>query len=450
MTTATLARLVLESLPQAISAIDAEGRFVFANAAFWQDVDVTPEACPLGSSVRDVVRLIAYRGRYGPGDPEAQVAAVMAIDRTKPTRRLITMPDASRSLEIISVPLADGGYINIGHDVTALVHAREEQAARARLLESTLAQLRSGVVRFDEALRVSVCNPTYDALVGLPGGSVRPGMMHRDIVGLLDRHGEFATSEEAQEVLAALERNRAAAGTRERRRPSGEVLRFDTQPTRDGGCLVEATDITALKNAEDEARRRAAQLDGMLAALPHGVCVYGPDRRVQMLNAAYQRLIGDDAVSLGARLEDVIAARLRSGEYDAATAAAVLARFAPPTTVLPPMRRQRPNGLVLENCMARMPDGGVISVFTDVTALHQAEEAARQRAAMLDGVLEALPHGVCVYGGDRRVAMVNEAYRFIMAGAPIAVGDHIEEIAARRIAPANSRPSTPRTSWPTP
>jgi signal transduction histidine kinase len=138
--------------------------------------------------------------------------------------------------------------------------------------------------------------------------------------------------------------------------------------------------------------------------------------------------------AIGDHVEEVAARRVRSGEYDAETAAQVLARYGPAGADLPPMRRHRPNGMVLENRMARMPDGGIVSVFTDVTALHQAEEAARQRAALLDGVLEALPHGVCVYGGDRRVAMVNEAYRRIMQGSPIAVGEHIEHVAGRRIA----------------
>jgi signal transduction histidine kinase len=427
-------RAVLDALPQAICAIDETERFAYANAAFWKFAGVEPGDCPIGSPLRDVVRMLAYRGHYGAGDPEAQVEAILAINRSRFSRRQVATADGTRTLELVSMPLPGGGFVNTAHDITALIRAREEQAARARVLETTLTRLRGGVARFDENMRLTVTNPAYESLLGLTGGAVHPGMTHRDIIGLLDEIGEFTANGEAGAVRVTMERDRAFGSTRERRRPSGDVLRFDTQPMPDRGSLVEVTDITALKRAEDEAKRRAAMLDGMLAALPHGVVVYGPDRRVQMFNAAYERMMGGAPVHVGDLFDDAVARRLASGEYDEAMAARVLRRFGQLGEDVPPMRRARPNGTVLENSMARMPDGGRIAVFTDVTALHQAQEAARQRAALLNGVLEALPHGVCVYGPDRRVAMFNDSYTRIMEGAEISIGDHIDDVVARRVA----------------
>jgi signal transduction histidine kinase len=424
----------LEALPQPISVVDAEGRLGYANRAFWRDAGVAPEACPLGTPLRDVVRLLAYRGLYGGGDPEAAVEAVMAVDRSRPSRRQFGRADGSGSFETVSVPLAGGGFVAVSHDITALLRAREEQAARARLLESTLAGLSGGVVRFDADLRLALFNPAYESLIGLPGGTLRGGMPHEAIIRLLDERGEFAADGEAAMRAEKLARDRSRASVTQRQRPSGEVLRFDSRPVGDGGFVVEVTDITALKRAEEEAKRRAALLDGVLEALPQGVCLYSPDRRVAMFNGAYARMMAGSGVALGESLDEVVARRRVQGEYDEATAAQVLSRFQPGALPLPPMRRLRPNGTVLENSMARLPDGGIISVFNDVTALHFAEAAARERAALLDGVLRALPHGVCVYGPDRRVAMFNAAYARIMDGSPIAVGEHIEEIAARRIA----------------
>jgi hypothetical protein len=37
----------------------------------------------------------------------------------------------------------------------------------------------------------------------------------------------------------------------------------------------------------------------------------------------------------------------------------------------------------------------------------------------LESILEALPHGVCVYGADHRVAMFDRAYAQMMEGAPL-------------------------------
>src|SRR5208337_1974690 len=47
-------------------------------------------------------------------------------------------------------------------------------------------------------------------------------------------------------------------------------------------------------------------------------------------------------------------------------------------------------------------------------------------------ILEAIPHGVCVYGADHRVTMFNRTYIQAMAGAPLAVGDHRLDVIRRR------------------
>ncbi|WP_237215058.1 PAS-domain containing protein [Falsiroseomonas oryziterrae] len=440
MTEAPIPLRILDALPQAVSAVDAAGRLAYANPAFWRDAGVPPDACPMGSPLRDLVRMLAYRGLYGAGDPEAQVEAVLALDRSRPIRRQIGLADGSRSFETVSVPLEGGGFAMAAHEVTALLRAREEQAARARLLEATLARLTNGVARFDAEMRIGLFNPAYEALIGLPGGSLRAGLTHRDVIAMLDSHGEYSTGDGPDAVAAAMERGRSGASVRQRERPSGQVLRFDSQPTPDGGVLLEVSDITALKRADDEARRRAALLDGVLDALPHGVCLYGPDRRVRMYNRAYARLFEGSLVEVGERLDDVVQRRLDSGEYTPEAAAQVLSRFERGAGPLPTMRRARPNGVVLENNMAWLPDGGIISVFTEVTALHRAEEAARERAALLDAVLDALPDGVCVYGPDRRARITNPAYRRIFGEAAVRIGESLEEVAARRVAMGEQSP----------
>jgi signal transduction histidine kinase len=70
----------------------------------------------------------------------------------------------------------------------------------------------------------------------------------------------------------------------------------------------------------------------------------------------------------------------------------------------------------------------------DINALAQAESEARRRADLLQSILEAFPHGVCVYGADHRVAMFNRAYTQVMAGAPLSIGEHLDDIIRKRAA----------------
>src|SRR5690348_9336720 len=69
-----------------VAIVDGERRIVAMNPAFYASLDLPPGSFPPGMKVEDAVRASALRGVYGPGDPEAQVAAVLAADRGRPGR----------------------------------------------------------------------------------------------------------------------------------------------------------------------------------------------------------------------------------------------------------------------------------------------------------------------------------------------------------------------------
>jgi len=77
---------ILDILPIGVAIIDAQMKVVRMNPAFHQSIGLPPDGIPPGTRVEDAVRASAYRGVYGPGDPEAQVKEIMAADRTKPGR----------------------------------------------------------------------------------------------------------------------------------------------------------------------------------------------------------------------------------------------------------------------------------------------------------------------------------------------------------------------------
>jgi signal transduction histidine kinase len=429
---------VLDALPYAVILRDPDLRLVHANPAFWRLSGVPAELCPPGSAMREMVRILAYRGIYGPGDPEAQVEQVMALDRRRPTHRRLRMLDGRRTVDILSTPLPDGGVLTCAHEITDLMAAATAAQDRARLVETVLATMSAGVIAYGPDQRVVLSNPAAERISGHVPGAIRPGMTHRELLALRVAAGEFINADAAAEVAERIERDRAVHSVRQRVRPNGDVLRFESHPMPDGGFVVEVNDITALKRVEDEARRRAAVLDGVLEALPHGVVVFGPDRRALKFNAAYARIMADAGVQLGETVDELVARRRAAGEYDDETAAQVLLRYAPTAegeaARRAGMSRIRPDGTVIENRMARLPDGGMISVFTDVTALHRAEAEARARAEMLVAVLEALPDGVVVFGPDRRARITNAAYQRIMGPAAARIGETMEELADRRVA----------------
>jgi PAS domain-containing protein len=65
---------VFEAIPVGLGIVDPSRRIAFMNRDFRDSLDLPPDAFPPGALVEDAVR----------ANPEAQVAALMEADRTRP------------------------------------------------------------------------------------------------------------------------------------------------------------------------------------------------------------------------------------------------------------------------------------------------------------------------------------------------------------------------------
>jgi signal transduction histidine kinase len=163
-----------------------------------------------------------------------------------------------------------------------------------------------------------------------------------------------------------------------------------------------------LPPAEQEAYRRATLLQSILEAFPHGVCVYGADHRVAMFNRAYAEVMEGAPLNVGDRLEDVIRQRASAGEYGPGAIDEIVAQQMSFDVTRPQVRkRRRPNGMTLDVRTTPLPDGGYISVVTDITALTEAEAQISRRAGEMAIMLSCIRHGVTLWGRDHRLLAAN-------------------------------------------
>lgn len=72
--------------------------------------------------------------------------------------------------------------------------------------------------------------------------------------------------------------------------------------------------------------------------------------------------------------------------------------------------RTRPDGRILEIRGNPLPDGGFVTIYTDITERKRAEEEARRAASYLDAVVNALPQGVTVIDEALNVVLWNPAF----------------------------------------
>jgi signal transduction histidine kinase len=408
---------IVHALPIGIAFVDANKRIVLMNDAFYRSLDLPPGRFPAGTPVEDAVRASALRGVYGPGDPEAQVTAIMEADRTRPGR-LRRRTYRGRSFDLINTPLPDGGYIVSAIDTTALLVARSEAENALTQTTSALATLRIGLAAFRPNGQLLFSNPRFAELLGIPTDRVVAGIAFSDLLDVLEDRDEFAGADGVAFLNAQRSANRGASFSMRRILATGQVVDVFSDPLPDGGWTITLADVSRLAQVEDEAQRRARLLDSILEAVPHGICVYGADQRVALINPAYVRVMGGAPVAVGESLEDIIRRRAENGEYGKGAVAEVYAREKGHDLTKHQVRRRlRPNGVAIDVRTAPLPDGGHISVVTDITALVQAEAQITRRADEMAVMLASIPHGIVLWDADRRLIASNTAAA-VLTGHP--------------------------------
>jgi signal transduction histidine kinase len=405
---------VFEAIPVGLGLVDSSRRIVLMNRAFRDSLGLPPDSFPPGTLVEEAVRASALRGVYGPGDPDAQVAAVMAADRSRPGR-LRRRTFAGRSHDLYNTPLPDGSYIVTAVETTALLAARSEAEAVLSQTTSALTTLWIGLAVFDHNHQILLVNPRFSALLALPPDRLMVGTSFDTVLALMEAREEFTTADGVTFVASLRSGAFGRHWTTRYQRSDGRSIDMMFDPLTDGGCIISVNDITPQALAEDEARRRARLLDLVLLNVPHGICVYGPDRRVAMFNDTYSKVMQGAPLKVGDTLAEVIRRRAEAGEYGAGDPDNVFTEQMSHNIGRPQMRRRvRPNGTAIDVRTAPLPDGGHISVVTDISALVHAETELRRRAEDMTTMLDNIRQGIMLWGPDRHLVASNPVAATLM------------------------------------
>jgi Na+/proline symporter/signal transduction histidine kinase len=138
--------------------------------------------------------------------------------------------------------------------------------------------------------------------------------------------------------------------------------------------------MAMLDEAAEALRFNRKLLEAALETVPQGICTFDHELRITAWNGRFLRLLDlpGDVVRVGLPLVELVAYNRARGEYSGRDLAALLANRDVSAQTWPYVyERGRPDGTVLEVVYDRLPDGGYISTYTDVTDRHRAAEALR-------------------------------------------------------------------------
>jgi diguanylate cyclase (GGDEF)-like protein len=151
-----------------------------------------------------------------------------------------------------------------------------------------------------------------------------------------------------------------------------------------------------------------------LGTMSHGLCVYDAQQRLALFNQAFRETykLPADALRKGDAMESVfrhcavsvgVPTDLVDGLWEGRKASLAAGRAFS-------KRQHIPDGRVVAVSFRRLPDGGWVGVFEDITRQQDMETQLRQQVERLDLALENMSHGLSMFSADERLIVCNRQY----------------------------------------
>lgn len=393
-------RDAIESLSDGFVLYGPDNRLILANHKLYELTGHDPSVVKPGISHDQIVDIVTSRRRESwPQRGDDDYAALLRAEHAAPTGRPIDrefLP--GQWLRSVRHRTADGSTISVVSDITDLKQAEQR-------LRDAIEALSEGFILFGPDRRMIMANRRYYEVFDLPPDSLLPGTSMDEVVDLAAarRRQSWPNFDHQGYITAA----RADYHTPSGKPVDGEFLpgrwlRNLRTRTADGGVILVASDITDLKLAEQRLR-------DAIETLTEGFVLYDRDGYLAMANSRYYEMTRHDpkVVRPGTHFSEIMRiTAMRHAEYDAKLDLEnyidnLTREFRKPTGR--PVDAQPFPGVWLRMQRRRTVDGGIITVFNDISDLKRAEQR-------LHDAIQSISDGFVLYDADDRIAMYNAQF----------------------------------------
>ena len=183
----------------------------------------------------------------------------------------------------------------------------------------------------------------------------------------------------------------------------------------DGGRVSIYNDITNIKVREQESAAARARFEDAIEALSSGFVLFDADDRIVVSNTKYREYfarLADMAVP-GTKFEDLISVALQRGLFPDSEGQPDewLAELTKKRGSASGVREQYlEGGLWLQISDHRTKEGGIVSIYTDVTELKNRETELREQSAILEATLENMGQAISMVDKDLNVVIFNKKF----------------------------------------
>ena len=421
-------KAMLDHLPVGIAVFDRDFKLQAINHLLVAMLEFPMGMFESGLPTLEEMTLFnAQRGEYGPGDPHQQTSERMALARQSLAHRFQRTRPNGRVYEITGAPLPNGGFISIYTDITDHQRSKATLREQALYLHSVVDHLPQGISVFDAQLRLKCWNSTLLEVLNLPPESAYPDASFDDLLMYPALRGEYGPGDPVEQVA-----QRRAMALKfqphrfERTRPNGRTHLVEGRPMlMDGhtvGFVTSYTDITDSKQRESTLAQKTDLLQTLIDNLPSGVSVFDKHKQLILMNEQAVSLLGLTREVLAQHPDFIELARwnVLRGEYGDVDVDAFMADLMTKAANPVPHRleRTRPNGTVIDLRGAPMPNGGFVTIYSDITEQKTIERELRQQSEVFQTLVDNIPGGVTLFGADHRLLVHNQEYARLLDFPP--------------------------------
>jgi PAS domain-containing protein len=160
-------------------------------------------------------------------------------------------------------------------------------------------------------------------------------------------------------------------------------------------------------------------LQTIIDFLPSGITMFNADQEMVVCNQNFRTMLEfpDSLFAEGLpSLRELALFNAGRGEYGEGDSQVLADQICERARGMQPhvFERQRPNGTILEIRGNPMPNGGWVSIYTDITDRKHAEREAQRYSTYLDTVLNSLPQGVTVVNEKLGVELWNKRFENLL------------------------------------
>ncbi len=392
----------LEHMPDGFVLYDEHDQVVLFNGRSAEFFPSLSEAKPIGRTYAELIRKEIDDGAFPMRHSEFEQWLDVRDRRLRQEKRGYTaerlFPDG-RWLRISEAPTGDGGMVSIIADITALKHTEQR-------LRDAIEAIDEGFALYDSGGYLVLANRRFYDFTGHDPTIAKPGMHGLELL-------RIGAERNLWRVPPELQANLLRQTEADFLNPSGQPLDVEHQPghwlriTRQriaqGGIIATFADISDIKRAEQRLR-------DAIESLPDGFLLYGADDRLVLANSRFYAISGHDpaiirpGVHLELLFEEIARRRLvENPNLDPLAFRQALRQTLHDPNGAPMIAEPRP-GLWLRITRHRIADGGVISLFSDISEVKRAER-------QLVDAIESISDGFVLYDRENRLVLCNSRFR---------------------------------------